>query len=45
MYNRDLRKEVLKSAEQLEDELRRKGMQLPTAHYDLVLDIVEHQGQ
>jgi hypothetical protein len=40
MYNDDLREEVLKSAEQLEDELRRKGP-LPTAHYDLVLDVVE----
>lgn len=40
MYNDDLRREVLKSTEELEDELRLKGP-LPTAHYDLVLDMVE----
>jgi len=40
MYDNNLREEVLRSAEQLWDELRRTGP-LPTAHYDLVLDMVE----
>ena len=41
MHDPNLREEVLKSAEQLEDDLRRKGMPLPTTNYDLVLDMVE----
>ena len=41
MHNPNLREEVLKSAEQLDNDLRRKGMPLPTPHYDLVLDRVE----
>ena len=41
MHNSNLREEVLKCAEQLEDELSDKGMQLPTTYYDLVLDMVE----
>jgi hypothetical protein len=43
MYDRNLREEVLICAEQLEYELRHKRMDLPTAHYDLVLDMVEMQ--
>ena len=41
MHNPNLREEVLKCAEQLENELGDKGMQLPTTSYDLVLDMVE----
>jgi len=41
MHDPNLRAEVHKCAEQLEDELRLKGMHLPTTYYDLVLDRVE----
>jgi len=41
MHDPNLREEVLKSAEQLENGLRCKGMHLPTTYYDLVLDMHE----
>lgn len=41
MHDSNLREEVLKSAEKLENELRDKGMLLPTTYYDLVLDMLE----
>ena len=41
MHDHNLREEVLKSSEQLENDLRGKGVPLPTTDYDLVLDRVE----
>lgn len=41
MHDPNLRAEVHECADQLENELRLKGMHLPTTYYDLVLDRVE----